>query len=285
MKIEGFHIPSQISDLDLYYCGIETVVDSFTCGPFIRDKHLIHYVIKGKGFFECRGRRQPVQKGEIFAIYPGELTYYETDPSDPWTFCWFAFGGRRTKELLLRAGVSVEDPVRGIRDGSGIPDQISLMIDTLQTYPSRDLPASRIHGALYTIFAMLEVSHLASSPAFNSRTEAPDYTGKALKFLETHYQNPISIKNIADYVGLERTYFTKQFTKATGLSPQRYLIKYRIEQALRLLATTDMTVGQIGKSVGIPEMAYFSRLFKKVVGVAPKQHSLTVQADRTPAPV
>ncbi|QHT62547.1 AraC family transcriptional regulator [Paenibacillus lycopersici] len=277
MRREQFHIPSLVSDLDLYYCGIEEVIQHFTCGPAIRDNCLIHYIIKGSGFFECRGIRHPVKEGEIFAIFPGELTYYETDPDNPWTFCWLGFGGRRTKEMLQRAGISMDEPVRFIREGADIPGYIGTMLDTLEAYPSRDLPASKIHGALYNIFAVMETSHLASRPQFPARTETADYVGKALRFIETHYQSPISIKNIADYVGLERTYFTKQFTKATGESPQRFLIKYRIDQAQRLLATTDMTVGQVGKSVGIQELAYFSRLYKKVVGVAPKQHGQSIQ--------
>ncbi|QHW33501.1 AraC family transcriptional regulator [Paenibacillus rhizovicinus] len=275
MRHERFHIPSLISDLELYYCGIEEVITYFTCGPSIRDNHLIHYIMKGKGFFECRGRRYEVKQGEIFAIAPGELTYYETEPADPWTFCWIGFGGRRSKELLQRAGVSVDEPVRYIQEGDGIPGYVGVLLETLEAYPSRDLPASKIHGALYNIFAVLETSYLASRPQLPARTETADYVGKALRFFETHYQIPtITIKDIADYVGLERTYFTKQFTKATGESPQQYLIKYRIDQAQRLLATTDMTIGQVGKSVGIVELAYFSRLYKKVVGVAPKQHSL-----------
>ncbi|SFJ04617.1 AraC family transcriptional regulator, arabinose operon regulatory protein [Paenibacillus sp. UNC496MF] len=280
MKVESFHMPSIVSDLDLYYCGVEEVERFFTCGPHIRDRYLIHYVIGGSGFFDCHGRRYQVGAGEIFAIFPGELTYYETDPDDPWTFCWFAFGGRRSKEMLQRAGISHDVPVRRVHGGDAIRGYVELLNETLHAYPSRDLPAARIHGALYDIFAVLELSYLASRPAMPAKADAADYVGKALQFVETHYQSPISIKNIADYVGLERTYFTKQFTKATGESPQQYLIKYRIDQAQRLLSTTAMTVGQVGKSVGIPELAYFSRLFKKVVGVAPKQHGLRLQAER-----
>lgn len=282
--MESFHIPTRVSDLDLYYCGIEEVLRSFSCGPHIRDRYLIHYIIKGSGYFERRGKKHAVKAGEIFAIYPGELTFYETDPDDPWTFCWFAFDGRRAREMLQRAGISVDEPILAVRGGGGIPEQIGILLDTLRTYPSRDLPASKLHGALYNIFAVLEESSLASRPAFQAGTEATDYVGKALRFLETHYQSPISIKNIADYVGLERTYFTKQFTRTTGESPRQYLIRYRIDQARRLLATTDMTVAQIGKSVGIPEPAYFSRLFKKVVGAAPKQHGRSAQ-DRARTPV
>ncbi|MFC4810869.1 AraC family transcriptional regulator [Paenibacillus sp. GCM10023250] len=279
MRIESFHTPPVVSDLDLYYCGVEEVERFFTCGPHIRDRYLIHYVIGGSGFFESRGRRHKVGAGELFAIFPGELISYETDPGDPWTFCWFAFDGRRSKEMLRRAGISQDVPVRRVHGGDAIRGYVELLNETLRAYPSRDLPATRIHGALYDIFAVLELSCLASRPAMPAKADAADYVGKALQFIETHYQSPISIKNIADYVGLERTYFTKQFTKSTGESPQQYLIKYRIDQALRLLSTTAMTVGQVGKSVGIPEPAYFSRLFKKVVGAAPKHHGQRLQAE------
>lgn len=275
--MECFHVPSLVSDLELYYCGIEKVVPSFNCGPYIRDRYLIHYIVSGKGFFEYRDRKHAVTAGEIFVIVPGELTYYETDPDDPWTFCWFAFDGRRAKEMLNRAGLSMDEPVQAIRGGDRLPVHVNELIATLQAYSGRELPASLIHGLLYQLFGVLEVSHLASRSDLPRRSDAADYVGKALKFIEYQYQSPIAVKNIADYVGLERTYFTKLFTKATGESPQRYLIKYRIDQARRLLATSDMTVAQIGRSVGIPELAYFSRLYKKIVGTAPKQHGKAMQ--------
>ncbi|MCB0166075.1 MAG: helix-turn-helix transcriptional regulator, partial [Anaerolineae bacterium] len=62
------------------------------------------------------------------------------------------------------------------------------------------------------------------------------------------------------------------FKKKTGYAPIDYFIRLKIQKACELLETTDQQVSEIGHSLGYPDIYYFSRLFKKVVGLSPRQY-------------
>ena len=80
----------------------------------------------------------------------------------------------------------------------------------------------------------------------------------------------ISVEDIAESSGLNRSYFGKIFREAVGKSPQEFLISYRMIKAAELLKRTRYSVSQIGAAVGYPNQLHFSRAFKSVYGVSPR---------------
>ena len=68
------------------------------------------------------------------------------------------------------------------------------------------------------------------------------------------------------------TAFRAAFKKHTGVSPGEYIIAQRISVACRLLAQTDMSVSAIAADIGYGDQYYFSRIFKKKMGMAPLKY-------------
>ena len=96
------------------------------------------------------------------------------------------------------------------------------------------------------------------------------YIKEALAFIENNYMLSISVEDIAESSGLNRSYFGKIFREAVGKSPQEFLISYRMIKAAELLKRTRYSVSQIGAAVGYPNQLHFSRAFKSVYGVSPR---------------
>ena len=82
----------------------------------------------------------------------------------------------------------------------------------------------------------------------------------------------ITVEDIARRCKLDRSYFGKVFKKAVGQSPQEFLIRYRMSKAADALIIGDDSVGDIGASVGYPNLLHFSRAFKGVYGVSPREY-------------
>lgn len=97
------------------------------------------------------------------------------------------------------------------------------------------------------------------------------YVKEALTYIEQNFQNAITVEEIAAVCGLNRSYFGKIFHEATGKSPQQFLISYRMTKAAELLKLTDMSVADTGNAVGYPNQLHFSRAFKSVYGVSPRE--------------
>ena len=89
--------------------------------------------------------------------------------------------------------------------------------------------------------------------------------------MEQNFQNDITVENIAYSCGLNRSYFGKIFRENTGKSPQEFLISYRMTKAAELLKLTKLSIADIGNAVGYPNQLHFSRAFKNVYGISPRQ--------------
>ena len=94
---------------------------------------------------------------------------------------------------------------------------------------------------------------------------------KAIAFLVKNYPSPITLQDAAEEVHLNPSYFSSLFHRTTGLSFRSYLNKVRIEEAKRLLSSTDYPLLDIAIAVGFEDPSYFTKVFKKYTGVPPSQ--------------
>lgn len=82
----------------------------------------------------------------------------------------------------------------------------------------------------------------------------------------------MSLAVIAGYLGKNPSYVSGHFQKETGESLTAYIHRERIHASLRLFNTTDCSVSEAANSVGIQDLGYFTRLFKRQVGCTPSQY-------------
>ena len=95
------------------------------------------------------------------------------------------------------------------------------------------------------------------------------------EFIHAHMRQPITLADLARVVQLHPTYFSDQFKKVVGVRPLDYLMRRRMERAQYLLLTTRSSVKEIADSVGIPDPAYFSRVFTRLCRVTPSVYRAT----------
>jgi transcriptional regulator GlxA family with amidase domain len=95
---------------------------------------------------------------------------------------------------------------------------------------------------------------------------------RAVAYLHQHYALPLKRWEIAEGVGVSEDYLSRVFSRELGISPWEYLNRYRIARAKELLRSTFESVASIGGKVGFPDPAYFSRVFHRVAGMAPRAY-------------
>ena len=118
---------------------------------------------------------------------------------------------------------------------------------------------------------------LAATDAFCNVTAEPPRTkpaemrllDEATDYLDRHLSDNVSMRDLVAYMGYGQTRFFQLFREHTGISPNEWLIRRRIERARMLLSTTDATVISVAKQVGFPDPAYFCRIFKRYAGHTP----------------
>ncbi|MGY4622469.1 AraC-like DNA-binding protein [Bradyrhizobium sp. USDA 4486] len=100
------------------------------------------------------------------------------------------------------------------------------------------------------------------------------------QYIADHFDRCISLSELANVAGLSRMHFAAQFRTATGYRPREYLLKYRIEHAKTLLATTARPLAEISLAVGFSTQAHFSTVFKRISGLSPARWRLASKNQR-----
>lgn len=259
-------------DLGLYQYGWEECDPLHSYGPYARNHYLFHYVISGAGTLastDSKGitKTYHIKSGEGFLIFPRQINTYYADKDHPWEYTWVEFDGLRVREALELAGLTIDHPVyhSNARD-------ISLELKNELLYIARNSSQSPFHliGHLYLFLDYLTRS--SSSRKIMRGGKLQDfYIREATSFIEQNFQNDISVEDIAAFCNLNRSYFGKIFRDAVGKSPQEFLISYRMTKAAELLKLTELTIKDIGNAVGYPSQLHFSRAFKKIYGIPPRE--------------
>jgi len=269
-RLEAFNQRIGHGELELTHCGYERCVPGFAVRADIRNCYLIHYIMSGNGFFQQGNRTYEVGPGQWFVIFPGHVvSYYAPDPNDPWVFGWFGFIGRASSETLNAIGVSFEQPVGELRADEPFLATLEACTRTLSR--TKTLSNSFLKSCLFQLIYHLEQSNGGGEPNVPPNDKLSQLYQDAVAFIDYNYNKAITIQDVADHMKVDRTYCWKIFQRCAGQSPQQYLMQYRIEKAAELLQSSDLSLSETAQCVGIPDLFYFSKLFKKLKGVPPSR--------------
>lgn len=112
---------------------------------------------------------------------------------------------------------------------------------------------------LYELADLVRPSDTASV-----RRALPAQILHAMEHIDRHFRNPISVAELARQAGWSHEYFTRQFVKHTGMTPQRTVMKRRIEAACQHLLQEDWSIAEIVRRTGFEDDRYFARCFLKM---------------------
>ena len=252
------------SSLTLFLCGWENCKSRHSFGPAIRAHYLFHYILRGKGKFYVGNRCYNLSANEGFLIFPGESTYYEADENDPWDYCWFGFDGYEVKSILDACNLSDKNPIFKDESQGRFKEELLNLVELFESSHFNEYEAM---GHLYLVFAKMYQKKKEQNKAFDKT-----YFDKAVDFIQHNYSYHIKIEDIAKNIGIDRTYLYKIFKKVHNISPQLYLINYRLHMACKLLENTNISITEVSYSCGFKNTPAFYKQFKKYYGITPSEY-------------
>lgn len=243
-------------ELVLLFYGWEACDPAHYWGPGVRDSYIVHYVHEGHGTVYMGDREYPLGEGQGFLILPDTVIHYEADAEEPWTYSWFGFRGVQAKAFMQRAQLSEEHPVFTAHD----KNMMALYDEMLQAGTSSVAGGDVLHQSLlYRLMAAL----IASSPIKEEEnpllSTKETYIRQAVQFMENRYSQRTSILDIAQAVGLDRTYLSGLFKERYGKSLQAFFLEYRMNRAAELLRNPMLSVSEVAHSVGYTDPALFPK--------------------------
>lgn len=263
--------------LVLYYSGMEQCLPNHSWAG-LRDHYTIHFILSGQGEFTSDNVTLKLSKNQCFLIYPDTLVSYQADSNNPWKYCWVGFHGLKADYYINQIGFSKRSPAIQCKKDNNIlyaAEELIKEHSDFRLRPKNDLYATSL---LYRFLAEVDNSSLSDKIRVNSKEE---YVKKAVNFIVRNYSNRICIEDIARYIGIDRKYLSSLFRKTLNLSPQEYLINYRINKACEFLTKDGLLIKDIASSVGYEDPLHFTRIFRKIKGKSPTQYRQDINKEST----
>lgn len=264
-----YHTGNQIFlSLYVYNVGFQKCTPNHEWGPGIRNHYLIHYINAGKGYYKTGGQTFLLSKGDAFLIYPEMEVSYYADAETPWEYYWVGFQGSDATPLINATDFSKENPVfYHCTSGEKIRD---CLLEIYQSRGSSIADTTRMTGFLYHALSLFIQDSTTRQPKLSS----PSYIELAVSFIASHYSYPITVEDIAAYLGISRSHLFREFKEHLKQAPKDFLTSYRIREACRLLSNTPLSIQSVANSVGYENGMYFSRMFRQETGLTPSQFRL-----------
>lgn len=259
---------NNLLDLTLYQYGKEDCLPYQMYGPVMRNHYLLHFVLKGQGYYQLNGTIYPIKTGQAFLIVPHIPTTYYADQKNPWSYIWIEFDGIKAAELLKCAGLSVKNTIYipRFKEIKGIPSAPDYLMHILTHHNESELYQI---SYLYLMFDSL-IKYSKEDSQRRPGTLKEFYMKEAVHYIEAHYAEGISVEDIATWCNLNRTYFSKLFKDSLKITPQEFLLKYRMMKACDLLSKSSLPINEIAALVGYSNALNFSRAFRKQYNMPPR---------------
>ena len=269
------HLQNDAVDLYLSTCGIQSCAPGHWFGPGKRDEYLIHFITEGKGIYQVNGETWHLGKGDCFLICPDTEVFYEADRKEPWDYMWIGFRGIKARAYLQYAGLDETHLLGRYANTDFILSCIQQMMLARTITPYNELKRT---SALLRILAALIEDYSIANPDFPQDEHSyRQYLDQALSYIDEHLKENIRVNDIAAYIGIDRSYLAHIFKRTLSLSPQEYLIHYRMNRACMLLQNPELKISTIAREVGYEDSLAFSKMFKKCKGISPSAYRMSLE--------
>ncbi len=224
-------------------------------------------LISGKGSLKYEGADYELGAGDCVFI-DCRKAYSHSTADDLWSLQWCHFYVASLpavyKKYKERGG-------RPVFHSDDLASFTSILTDLYDLASSSDyIRDMRINEKLGTLLTLLmeQPWHPESITVSRKRLELT----AVKEYLDEHYMEKIALDDLSEHFFINKFYLSKIFKETYGTTVNNYLISKRITRAKQLLRFTNMTVDEIGVAVGMTDANYFSRMFRKVEGISPREY-------------
>ncbi len=236
------------------------------------DDNLLLYCVEGRGELETDGLVLAVGAGDLVLLPQGLAHSYAASDGQPWTLYWVHFQGVSSRIFLEYLGYREGRPLVH----TGISPALLASFNSLLAVRRTGYSSSAFVNAanqlrhLFTQFTMETRRQQAGHPSTLDLDSIQAY-------MQDNIDQQIDLEALAALAHLSKFHFSKRYKVLTGYSPIKHFLHMKIEYACQLLDSTEMSVKAIAAALGYGDPLYFSRLFSKTIGMAPRSYRSSVR--------
>lgn len=230
-----------------------------------RNDYYILYLNKGKMNIGLDGKFQPMKGGELVVFSPKTPYFYNNNEKNSQVeYIWLHFSGFEAKKMLEKTAVEC-NKILTVGFDERIIESFAGLFDE---YKARDtgFEASCVSRLIALCVLFGRCIKKASGKGENPNLSA------SVNYIHKNYNSNINVEFLAKMEHLSLGYYRQVFKRRTGMSPVDYITGVRLRHGCELISRTNLSIKEIAALVGYDDQMYFSRIFKKKLGVSPKNY-------------
>ena len=269
MKQTIFYNTNKIRQVELTIMqfGWEKCEPNYSFGPYVRDFHMIHFIVAGKGKFVYKGKEVYLQKNQGFIIMQDDEAFYQADTHEPWEYYWIGFKGSNALNYIERAGLNVNDKYVFDISDENILRMKQVLSEIMDCDPDGIAGEIFALGCLYRFLGIL----IENNYQLENIKEKDDFLLKLVYFIDKNL-NECNVAELAVNFNMDRTSLYRLVKQKTGFSPKEFIIDYRLQKALKMMVDGNSSLSEIAYCCGFNNYSYFCKLFKGRYHISPKMY-------------
>lgn len=212
------------------------------------------------------GETIPVKAGQAFAL-PARVPHeYEADADTPWSIYWMHFKGTQAQALCA----FLLGRPRPLDIGAAHREEAARLMHNCFGILREPYQQQEYFAVCQYALSVLATVGLACKKAGVALSEKGGHgVERAVAFMQEHLSGNVTLPEIAAAAGFSTSHLHALFRAATGHAPMEYYLRMKMQAAGRELYFSNRSVKEIAAQFGMVDSCYFSRIFKKVMGVSP----------------
>ena len=225
--------------------------------PFFKPVNIIYLVTRGDGVLKNGNGEFPLETGCIFFTFSGR--FFEIEADEDFEYMYISFMGDSIPNVFESLGINHQTPVfygfDYIRD---------FWLEAIRRINPTNAGLLSESVLLYTL------SFMTAGQNTNTNKDEESLSNSIVEYVNSHYTDAeISLKQLAGIFQYSQKYVSFLFKKLTNVGFSDYLNHLRIQHALSLINDKVTSVTQISELSGFSDPLYFSKVFKKKMGISP----------------
>ncbi len=236
--------------------------------PFGSNQFILIYCLEGKGEIRLNENAYTVSADQYFIIPAGMPHAYRSDENNPWSIYWIHFSGNKSG-IYARFACQALPIERG--KTSRINDRIDLFSEIFRNLDRGFSIETLEYVNLCLPHLLASFTHLSQFRLIKVSGEK-DPVAQSINFMLESLTKKLKLDEIAAETSLSASHFSRLFVNRTGHSPIDYFIQLKVQRACRLLDNSKWMIADVAREMGFDDQFYFSRVFRKVMGMSPAEY-------------
>ena len=231
------------------------------------EENILIYCTQGKGFCRVKDKEFDIKENQYIIIPSGLPHYYKSDIKEPWTIYWIHFKGTLASQYIdteINVKEILPSEVSRISERLKLFEEIFYLIQNNMSLDNLRYSSSLLHNFLGSL-------KFISQYRIQEKDDTP-LLELILHYMMENIHTKLTSKELANKVNMPESTLYRFFKNQTGYSLIKYFNLLKIQKACELMQSSSMKLNQVCHKVGITDPYYFSRLFRQIMGMSPKQY-------------